>query len=60
MKNNRPRFDEALKKQEELQKKKNEVKMGNKTPGPKKQLIILKSFTILKNKLLTVLEVMLK
>ena len=36
MKNNRPRFDEALKKQEELQKKKNEVKMGNKTPGQKK------------------------
>ena len=35
MKNNRFRFDEALKKQEELQKK-NEVRMGNKTPEQKK------------------------
>ena len=36
MKSNRLRFDEALKKQEELQKKKNEVRMGNKTPEQKK------------------------
>ena len=36
MKSNWLRFDEALKKQEELQKKKNEVRMGNKTPEQKK------------------------
>ena len=36
IKNNRLRFDEALKKQEELQKKINEVRMGNKTPEQKK------------------------
>ena len=44
IKRNRLRFDEALKKQKELLKKINEIKMGNKTPEQKKLVFNLEKF----------------
>ena len=44
IKHNRLRFDEALKKQKQLMKKINEIKMGNKTPEQKKVVDNLEKF----------------
>ena len=61
MKNNRLKFDRALKGQKQLLKIINEVNIGKKNLlNKKKYLIILKSFKILEKKLLIFLKIMLK
>ena len=61
MKNNRLKFDQALKGQKQLLKIINEVNIGKKNLlNKKKYLIILKNFKILEKKLLIFLKIMLK
>ena len=60
LKNNCFRFNEALKRQEELLKKINEVKAGIKTPEQEGVFTNLENFTNLEKKFLIFLEIMLK